>query len=106
MDDLREDLKDQRDKLMFHIEQVNRHLSGLESGALQIINGSANLPAAELRVVTKLYIDHFASEIDTMAEMIIFLDHQREHMDGEDDEPYRSFRCGNAYRRLKRLYLD
>jgi hypothetical protein len=106
MDDLREDLKDQRDKLMFHIEQTNRHLSGLESGALQIINGSASLPAAELRIVTKLYIDHFASEIDTMAEMIILLDHQLEHMDGEEDELYRSFRHGKAYKRLKRLYHD
>jgi len=70
---MREDLLEQRGKFMFHIEQTKRHFIGLESGAIQIINGKANLPAAEIQILNQLFIDHFAWEIDMLSEAITLI---------------------------------
>lgn len=64
MDDLREDLQDQRAKLMFHIEQVKRHLSQLESGAVRITAGHRHLSTVEIRQMTQLYVEKRPKRLD------------------------------------------
>ncbi|NLR97307.1 hypothetical protein HGP17_10745 [Rhizobium sp. P38BS-XIX] len=107
MDDLREDLKDQRAALEFFIEQAKRHLSELESGLVKITPGGGHKFPDEVRQIiqlTQLYVDHFASEIDTLNETIVLIGHQLEHIDSDNDGIYRSFRKTEAFRRLRRMY--
>jgi hypothetical protein len=104
LNDMIEDLRDQREKLSLQAQDAIQLLAGLEAEEVKIISHRANLPAADIRIVTTNFIEYLSCEIDTMAEAIALIDHQLEYLDGDDR--YEAFAGSAAYKRLTRLLRD
>jgi hypothetical protein len=80
LNDIIEDLRDQREKLSRQAWDALQLLAGLAAEEVKIISHWANLPAAEMAIVTMNFIEHLSGEIDMMAEVIALIDHQLEYL--------------------------
>jgi hypothetical protein len=104
LNDMIEDLRDQREKLPRQAQDAIQLLAGLEAEEVKIISHKAILPAAEMAIVIRNFLEHLCAEIDTETEAIALIDHQLEYLDG--DERYEAFAGSAAYKRLTRLLRD
>jgi hypothetical protein len=104
LNDMIEDLRDQREKLPRQAQDAIQLLAGLEAEEVKIISHKAILPDAEMAIVIRNFLEHLCAEIDTVTEAIALIDHQLEYLDGE--ERYEAFAGSAAYKRLTRLLRD
>ncbi|KAA0697386.1 hypothetical protein DTW90_18315 [Neorhizobium sp. P12A] len=86
IDEERERLHDQRSKFGFQIERAKYYLSGFGADAIKIINSKANLPAADIEIITEDLAEHLEWEIDAMILAIKLIDAKLKELDGDDDE--------------------